>query len=278
MKSYPDYVDNIIIDYYESDLISDFKIPPPEQSKSELDSDGCFFDSNLWNDNLSEKDIIHKMIFNHKMRIIWPALNKRASECQSPTIFYKRLAAEINEAYIGPSDWELLTQKQKEDKIEKIKKLSFELCKEISNTPLDLSVMNFANHKSFFERFKLIANNKIQNENINYYLDKFCMRVNDNYIPKNNNDAAVGWAWASVGVTSPSVGSVLLDINERAKNFECDSILKRKNQIMKVFFIRKISMFFLDVFETPLHNITAVISGVFLDEDISIDEVRSITR
>lgn len=278
MKSYPDYVDNIIIDYYESDLISDFKIPPPEQSKSELDSDGCFFDSNLWNDNLSEKDIIHKMIFNNKMRIIWPALTKRASECQLPTIFYKRLAAEINEAYIGPSDWELLTQKQKEDKIEKIKKLSFELCKEISNTPLDLSVMNFANHKSFFERFKLIANNKIQNENINYYLDKFCMRVNDNYIPKNNNDAAVGWAWASVGVTSPSIGSVLLDINERTKNFECDSILKRKNQIMKVFFIRKISMFFLDIFETPLHNITAVISGVFLDEDISIDEVRSITR
>ncbi|EOI1480855.1 MULTISPECIES: hypothetical protein [Proteus] len=277
MKEYPEYVDNTIIKWYESDIISDFKMPIPDENKDDLDKAGCFFDSNVWNETLSEKEVVQTLIFNDDMRFIWSSLSKRANEFRIPYIFYYILTHKIIDAYSGPNDWELLTQKQKEEKMAKIKKLSFELCKEISNTPLDLSVMSFANYKSFFERFNMIVKNDIQ-KNLECFLNRYCEIKNSHYIPKNGDDRVIGAAWAGVGVMSPSIGSVLQTLSEKADSFKCESILKRKNQVRRVFFIRKLSMFFTETFGTPLHNITATISGVFLKEDISIEEVRSVIR
>ncbi|NBM87615.1 hypothetical protein GWI73_15630 [Proteus sp. G2661] len=278
MKEYPEYVDDTIIKWYESDIISDFKMPIPDENKDDLDKAGCFFDSNVWNETLSEKEVVQILIFNDDMRFIWSSLSKRANEFRIPYVFYQSLTHEIIEAYTGPNNWELLTQKQKEEKMEKIKKLSFELCKEISNTPLDLSVMNFANYSFFFERFNMIAKSDVQKNRLDHHLDKYCEIKNSQYIPKTGYDGAIGWAWTSVGVTSPSIGSVLQTLSEKADSFKCESILKRKNQVRRAFFIRKLSKFFMETFGTPLHNITATISGVFLKEDISIEEVRSIIR
>lgn len=64
MKEYPEYVDNTIIKWYESDIISDFKMPIPDENKDDLDKAGCFFDSNVWNETLSEKEVVQTLIFN----------------------------------------------------------------------------------------------------------------------------------------------------------------------------------------------------------------------
>lgn len=278
MTDYPEYIDEKIIDWYESEVIMDFKIPVPSTDKKELDAAGLFLDSNEWEDILSERDVVYKMIFDERMCFIWPSLSKRANECRIPYIFYQMLTGEIIEAIKGPSDWELLTQKQKEEKIERIKKLSFELNKEISNTPLDLSIMNFASHKFYFDRFNNICKSEMLKNKIDHYLDKYCYYENSHFTPKEGYEGAIGWAWMSVGVTSPSIGSFLQDLNEKANSFKCESILKRKNQIRRTFFVRKISSFFFETFGTPLHNITATLSSVFLDEDITIEEVRSMIR
>ncbi|CBJ79848.1 hypothetical protein XBJ2_310010 [Xenorhabdus bovienii str. Jollieti] len=278
MTEYPEYVDYCLIEWYESEVILDFTIPIPDAKKEELDKVGCFIDSNEWTPTLSEKDVAYKLIFDEKMIFIWSALSNRANECRNPYMFYQSLTDEIISAIKGPSDWDLLTQKQKEEKTEKIKKLSFELNKEISNTPLDVSIMNYASHESYFQRFKRMHNSEKSNNMLDHHLEKYCFYKNSHFLPKYGHEGAIGWAWNSVGVTSPSISSFLQDLNEQANSFKCESILKRKNQIKRTFFVRKISAFFSDNFGTPLHNITATISSVFLDEDITIEEVRSMIR
>ncbi|WLJ46319.1 hypothetical protein [Edwardsiella piscicida] len=279
MNEYFEYVDEIAIALYESDLLPDFKQAPPEKSKAELDSIGCVLDSNLWSEQISGKEVLHKMINDTRMSLVWPALKKRAEECPAPSMFYISLCNEIATIYPGPDDWSLLTPNEKKRKLDKINKLSLALCQEIANTPLDRCLMDYVSHKYYFDNFKKRCANEKARERIDFSLDKFCRLEYGNYIPINDNlDNVVSNAWGDVGVTAPPVSSLLQDIYSKAQNTTYDSVIKRKSQVKRAFFIRRLSMFFQGVFNTPLHNITAAISSVFLDEEISIDEVRSTTR
>lgn len=279
MKAYFENVDETAIALYESELLPDYKQEPPKESKAELDAMGCVLDSNSWSEQISAKEALHKMISDERMIMVWPALKKRAEECPAPSMFYIALCTEIAVIYPGPDNWSLLTPNEKKRKLDKINKLSLALCQEIANTPLDRSVMDYVSHKYYFDNFKQRCANEKTRERIDFILDRFCRLEYGNYIPIHDNlDNVVSNAWGDVGVTAPSVSSLLQSIFSKAQNTTYDSVIKRKSQVKRAFFIRRLSMFFQSAFNTPLHNITAAISSVFLDEEISIDEVRSTIR
>lgn len=279
MNKYLNQADEKAIALYESELLPDYKPEPPKESKQELDAMGCVFDSNVWNEQISPKEVMHKMISDVRMETVWPALKKRAEECSAPSIFYITLSTEISTIYQGPDDWSLLTPNEKERKLDKISKLALALCKEISNTPLDRNVMDYASHKFYFDNFKRHCVDERVKDKINFSLSNFCKLDNNHYVPVQDNlENVIGNAWGDVGVTAPTVSSLLQDIYYKSKNTSYDSVIKRKSQVKRSFFIRRLSSFFQESFGTPLYNITAAISSVFLDEEISIDEVRSTIR
>ncbi|SPW33724.1 Uncharacterised protein [Edwardsiella tarda] len=279
MNEYFEYVDETAISLYESELLPDFKPAPPKESKAELDSIGCVLDSNSWSEQISAKEVLHKMINDARMSLVWPALKKRAEECPVPSMFYIALCTEIAIIYPGPDDWSLLTPNEKKRKLDKINKLSLALCQEIANTPLDRGLMDYASHKNYFDNFKQRCTDEKTIKKIDFSLSNFCKLENNHYIPVQNNfENVVGNAWADIGVTAPSVSSLLQDIYLRTGCTTYESVIKRKGMVKRAFFIRKLTSFFQHSFDTPLYNITAAISSIFLDEEISIDEVRSTTR
>lgn len=280
MNKYFDYVDPVAIELYESDLLSDDKPTIPTYSKDYLDSQGCVFDSNVWNEQISTKEVMQKIIFDERMSAIWLALKKRASDWHSPSMFYVSLCMKISEIYPGPDDWSLLTPSQKNSKLEKISRLALELCKEIANTPLDNSVMDYANHKYYFDSFKDRCRSEFLKEKMDFSLTKFCKLIGDSYYVPSQDDfkGAISGTWSDVGVYAPAVSSLLQNVSCKAKEINADSVLKRKSQIKRAYFIRKLTAFFQEAFNTPLYNINAVICSVFLDEEITIEEVRSTMR
>ncbi|EAA6030685.1 hypothetical protein E0508_06190 [Salmonella enterica subsp. enterica serovar Kingston] len=279
MKNYPDYVDKEVIDLYESGLLPDFKIPAPDDDKDALDRTGCVLNSNAWNEQISAQEVMHKMIFDERMSPVWSALKKRAGECSSSSMFYISLCMEISIIYPGPDDWSLLTPSEKGKKLNKINKLALELCKEIANTPLDNDVMNYANHKLYFDTFKRRCLSEKTKKDIDFNLSLFCKLDNNCYVPiRGDLENVVGNVWSNVGVSAPSVSSLLQDIFYKTRDASYDSVIKRKNQVRRSYFIRKLSMFFQGGFDLPLYVITAAISSVFLDEDITTEEVRSTLR
>ena len=62
MNEYLNQVDEIAIALYESELLPDFKPHPPKESKQELDAMGCIFDSNVWDKQISVKEVMYKMM------------------------------------------------------------------------------------------------------------------------------------------------------------------------------------------------------------------------
>ncbi|MFN1148237.1 hypothetical protein [Serratia liquefaciens] len=279
MSEYYKYVDESAVALYESDLLPDFKNPTPQETKEDLDAKGCVLDSNNWGEQISAKEVMRRMIFDDRMSIAWPALKKRAEECTSPILFYITLCTEISLIYPGPDDWSLLTPNEKTQKLDKINKLALALCKEISNTPLDKNIMDYANHKFYFDTFKERCSSEKEKEKIDFNLSRFCKLENNHYIPAHSNlENVVSNAWAAVGITAPTVSSLLQDIFIKSASTTYDSVIRRKNQVKRAFFIRKLGIFFQEAFDKPLYNITAAISSVFLDEEISIEEVRSTIR
>ncbi|EBB0695621.1 TPA: hypothetical protein G8N62_002186 [Salmonella enterica] len=279
MNNYPDYVDKEAIDLYESGLLPDFKIPAPDDDKDDLDSTGCVLNSNAWNEQISAQEVMHEMIFDERMSPVWSALKKRAGECPSPFMFYVSLCTEISIIFPGPDDWSLLTPSEKKKKLNKINKLALELCKEIANTPLDNDVMNYTNHKLYFDRFKRHCLSENTKKELDFNLNFLCKLDNNCYVPiRGDLENAVGNVWSNVGVTAPSVSSLLQDIFYKTRDVSYDSVIKRKSQVRRAYFIRKLSMLFQSGFDSPLYVITAAISSVFLDEDITTEEVRSTLR
>lgn len=279
MSEYLSQVDEVAIKLYEANILPDDKLKPPEQSKQELDAMGCVLNSNYWNETISCKEVLYKMMSDVRMEVAWTALKKRAREYTVPPLFYIELCIEISKYYSGPDDWSLLTPKEKKQKMDKVSKLALALCKEIANTPLDIDVMGYVNDKYYFDYFKMRCHNKEIRDEIDFGLNLYCKLQDRVYVSAQDDiDDAVGLVWSGVGVRAPDVKSLLQDIHYKAKSVTYDSVIKRKSQIKRAFFIRKLSSFFQKKFGTPLHNITAAISSVFLDEEISIEEVRSTIR
>ncbi|CAM7707258.1 Uncharacterised protein [Klebsiella oxytoca] len=279
MNEYLNQVDEIAIALYESELLPDFKPDPPKESKQELDAMGCIFDSNVWDKQISVKEVMYKMMSDERMETVWPALKKRAEECSVPSLFYIALSTEISTIYPGPDDWSLLTPNEKKRKLDKISKLALALCQEIANTPLDRNVMDYASHKFYFDNFRRHCTDEKMKEKVDFNLSKFCKLESGHYVSAQDNlENVVGNAWGDLGVTAPSVSSLLQSVYSKAENTTYDSVIKRKSQVKRAFFIRRLSSFFQESFGMPLYNITAAISSVFLDEEISIDEVRSTIR
>jgi len=279
MDKYSNQIDEVAITLYESELLIDYKAVAPPQSRNELYSIGCVLDSRNWGEQISVREVMYKMLTDKRMEMAWPALTKRASECPIRSLFYMALCTEISEIYPGPDDWSLLTPNEKKRKLDKISKLALSLCQEIANTPLDSNVMEYANHKMYFDNFKQRCMSNKYREKIDFSLSTFCKLEGDFYIKKQENlENVVANSWADIGVMGPSVSSLLQDIYSKAKNSNYESVIKRKSQVRRSYFIRKLSAFFQESFDTPLHSITAAICSVFLDEDISIEEVRSTIR
>lgn len=279
MNKYLNQVDETAIALYESELLPDYKPEPPKESKQELDAMGCILDSNVWDRQISVKEVMYKMMSDERMETVWPALRKRAEECSVPSLFYIALSTEISTIYPGPDDWSLLTPNEKKRKLDKISKLALALCKEIANTPLDKNVMDYASHKFYFDNFKLHCTDEKMKEKVDFNLSKFCRLENGHYVSiQDNLENVVGNAWGDLGITAPPVSSLLQSIYSKVGNTTYDSVIKRKSQVKRAFFIRRLSSFFHESFGMPLYNITAAISSVFLDEEISIDEVRSTIR
>lgn len=278
MNIYPSYVDSFAIELYESKLLTDTTVNPPKESKEELDKLGVIFDSRLWNEQISLEEVLKILIFDSRMELVWPALTKRASDMQCPDAFYFSLCAEIHEIYAGPMDWDLLTHVEKVQKMEKINKLAMQLAIEVANTPLDLNVMNYADHRFYFDVLK----GKLPENSARYIdnaLNAFCIFDGNTYKPKTDHvDHAVGTVWSLAGVQAPPLSSLLQDVSTRAKNIECESVIKRKHKVRRSYFIRKLNSFFIRAFDSSLYNINASISSIFLNEEITVDEVRSSLR
>ncbi len=81
--------------------------------------------------------------------------------------------------------------------------------------------------------------------------------------------------WTRYGVPPVEMSSALQDLFRESANYKPVSIIKRKNDVMSVYMVRKVSAFFLKYFDSPLYNITAAISSVMLNEEITLEEVRS---
>ncbi|ELI7901844.1 TPA: hypothetical protein RZL14_002825 [Yersinia enterocolitica] len=249
MSDYPKYVPDEFIRYYEFDLIQDM-----------------------------EKEVANKMIFDEKMYFAWGVLSSRANECRIPYFFYQSLVYTIIEISKGPSGWDLLTQKEKETKIKRISNLSSQLSEEINGTPLDVTLTEYFNHKFYFDWFKEHNRDEIAVNRMNYYLDTHCGKNDNYYVNGDNIGIGVASAWHAVGVSGPSVSDMLTDLHTNAKAFESVSILKRKVNPNRSFFVRRLSSFFEESFNLKLYGLTAIISSVFLEEDISQEEVISMTR
>ncbi|HGF8956751.1 TPA: hypothetical protein ACJCW2_001174 [Yersinia enterocolitica] len=249
MSDYPDNVHRDLIDLYESDLLFG-----------------------------KQKDIAEKLIFDERMRFSWGAFSKRINECGRPFFFLHGMILSIEDFLTGPSAWDLLTQKEKEEKVNRISKLSSQLADEIMGTPLDVNVTEYFNHKFYLEWFKEHNKDEMAISRMNYFLDKFC-KIDDAYYKKGDGlDLGVASAWHAVGVNGPNMSGIFTDLHTNAVKFKSVSIIKRKANPNKSFFVRKLSAFFEASFNLKLYELTAAISSVFLDEDISREEVTSMTR
>lgn len=251
MSNYPDYVHEEIIRYYESELIN---------------ADGC-------------KDITSKLIFDERMMFIWSALSKRANSLNSPFFFFACLAMKINELAEGPSEWDLVTHKNKIAKIKRISELSRMLSMELDGTPLDSSVTSYMSHGYFVRRFQDKWQSGDRLKVMDYVLDKYCSEVNGTYVDNTDDVLGISAAWNSVGVNGPYLSSVLDSLSQKAEEFNPVSVIKRKSGTPeKTFFVRSLSDFFKSGFGDSLYNITAVISSIFLNSDIDIETVVSINK
>lgn len=249
MNNYPEYVPDEFIRYYEFELISS-----------------------------EEKIAANKMIFDARMAFVWSALSKRANECKIPYFFYQSLIMNIVEISKGPSEWDLLTQKEKELKVNRISKLSRQLSEEIDGTPLDDALTEYFNHKHYIEWFKSHNKDEMSINRMNYHLDKFCKETKHGYVGGNYPGVSVASAWMAAGVNGPHISSMLIELHSNAAEFEISSIIKRKANPKKSFFVRRLSSFFEESFNLKLYALTANLSSLFLDEEVTQEEVISITK
>lgn len=251
MNNYPDYVHDEMIRYYESELI-----------------------------NIGEcKDIAGKLIFDERMSFVWSALSKRANSKEMPYFFFASLTGKIELLNKGPCEWDLITHKNKIAKLKRISELSRLLSLEIEDTPIDSSVTSFINHEFYFRMFhdKWEGNGRLKM--MDYTLEKYCSEKNGTYFDKAENDLGISNVWNSVGVNGPHMSSALDSLSKKAAEYIPISVIKRKSENPeKTYFVRSLSEFFKDFFGESLYNITAVISSIFLDEEIDIEAVVSITK
>lgn len=249
MSEYPSYVPVEFIRYYEFELTSDV-----------------------------EKMIIDKLIFDEKMAFIWSALTKRANEMKIPYFFYQSLVINISFFIDGPNDWELLTHKEKKQKIDKISNLSKLLSSELEGTPLDTATTEYSNNKFYIDWFLKHNNDDIAKKRVSTHLAKFFELKDSEYCKKDNVDIDFSSVWTMAGVSAPRTSGLLKELHIKADGYEVISVIKRKTNPKKSYFIRRLAAFFDECFEQKLYNITAAISSVFLDEEVTQEDVISITK
>lgn len=272
MKNIPDYVPQLITEIYFSGLVSDFKIPTPIETPEELEAQGLKLDIKNWREGLSQKECLEKLMHDKRMEKVWSPLSRHFKKYTPQTPLFLEFFNELSEASKGPSDWDSLTQKEKELKVSKISKLAKELYFEMANTPLDKNVTHYMRYYGYFDRFiseldeekKLLAKNELSN----FFELK-------GHFYQDSEQHEVSSFWTRYGVPPVEMSSALQDLFRESANYKPFSIIKRKNDVMSVYMVRKVSAFFLKYFDSPLYNITAAISSVMLNEEITLEEVRS---
>lgn len=275
MSDYPEYVPDDFIALYESGILTNFTMPTPTETPDELESAGLCLDSTAWKRGMSQIDVAQKLIFSEWMPASWKPLSSHFDKCRVPSLIYYAFISEICEALKGPSDWDSLTQKDKENKISKIHRLSKSLYFELVNTPLDKNVMNYMRHQFYIESFI----SKLPPEKIasaNEYLDQFCLMENGFYLDR--EPGAMFGFWNTNGVCFCETSSILQDLFMEAEVYECTSTIKRKTDAYKTFFIRKISTFFQEKFGGHLYELTASVSSTFLEIKVTVGYVRASLR
>jgi len=196
-----------------------------------------------------------------------------------PYFFFASLTGTIELLNKGPCEWDLTTHRNKIAKLKRISKLSRLLSLEIEGTPLDTSVTSYMNHGFFVRRFQEKWEGADRLKMMDYTLDKYCSEINGTYVDKNDSVLGISNVWNSVGVNGPHLSSVLDSLSQKAAEYNPTSVIKRKgDNPEKTYFVRSLSEFFKDFFGESLYNITAVISSIFLNIEIDIETVVSITK
>lgn len=225
----------------------------------------------------NQMKIAEKLIFDNRMELAWSALGKRASQFGVDVIFFQLLIIEIDELSKGPANWELLTQRERKSKVGKIASLAYSLAKEIEDTPFDEMLTEYINHKFCVDNALERALSEPAKKRFLWHVGEFCYLESQEYHSKEKS-LGMSSAWASAGITAPPIYNMLIGLHEKAINFVDKPVIKRKLNPQKNHFVKKLSGFFLSHFGLKLHEITSTISSVFLDEDVTVDDVVSITK
>ncbi|MDE9589141.1 hypothetical protein [Xenorhabdus bovienii] len=250
MRDYPEYVDSAIIKLYESE-----------------------------DKLLRHKKIIKKLIFDEKMESIWSALKKRVTGDETERkYFYMSLAGVIYCYLHGPNEWTLLTEKQKEKKINKISNGIGMLMKEIKGTDLDFYLMQIFKKEEDIEHYIMKNGIEHKKDEIDFFWGNYKSLPDEERKNSINDTLFIAGLWDELGVKPVNVSEFLERLKKEIDLYEIKQIIKKKTNPHKTYFIRSLSGYFNGTLETPLYNITATISSVFLEEDISIEEARSIIR
>lgn len=212
--------------------------------------------------NLPSKEIIEKFIFDERLQaILSPLANriekkKENKEYQLSILFL--LMEKIREGMNGPSEWESKIPKEQEEKTNKIKTLLCDLGGEIKNTPYNSSVGGVLFNQS---EWKDIARLMIHDSS------------------NRNTDNVTELERSSLLIFEKIINTKIIDFINSFVDYEIydvnKGIIKRKINVERLYFIRILSNFFMQTFKMPLYNITAEIASCFLDEQITIDSVRS---
>lgn len=245
MNKYPDYVPCEFISAYHSEFLRE-----------------------------DEKTIAQELIFNENMTAIWKPLSQRALQAGHVEWFYISLISAISSCVSGPSEWDLLTPKNKDKKAEKVSSLCKKLSNALNGTPLDKRITSYINdYGSLYSAIllnKAITDDEKEIIERNFIDDGECTRLDKNI--------DISYLWHAIGINGDLISEVLDRISVEAESSNFESIIKRKTDVNKVFFVRGLSSFFNKRTGMSLYNITAVISSIFLNEEITQEQVISITK
>ncbi|MDR0218586.1 MAG: hypothetical protein LBI71_06835 [Enterobacteriaceae bacterium] len=249
MTEYPEDVPELFISFHESKLAIRHK--PSDTT-------------------LSIKEISNKFIFDERLKGILKPLSKRFNEsgdCDKQSLKLFSLFTSIQDGISGPSNWNAMTPKEQEGKINKIKSLINSLSDEIKETPYDVYVMELI--------FGRQTDNPIESMNVAANLIVKCSDaefINENSV----TEMEMQMRPIARRMLITKASDLLTNFyNYKDNKTKENKIIKRKTNIARLYFIRTLNDYFMMNFKTPLYNITAEITSCFLNESITIDSVRS---
>lgn len=245
MSKYPEHAPQVFIDYLESQVVIDKPVA---------------------NGEISPKALCELFIFDSRMQKIAKPLGKRFEEKGGDIIGVLSFLLLVSKASGGPSSWQGMTPKEQSNKIVKIKKMAVDLLEEIKGTPMDYTFINLVKRektKDYFNNaLKLLIREMRQKES---HSEKVTKGIDDSF-------------YTIAALSNAEVSDILLSLSQMEPSPDEGNAIKRRVNVKRLFFIREVAGYFKRNFGSYLYNITSVISSVVLNEQITIEDVRSATK